>query len=89
MKHGNLIGKGRRFQRSIVPLAMPLMNLWIIEQRRRGILPWQNFRQQLCIAFEQRVDHLGHLTGYPTDDPLLSNTGVLTKVRASICWETT
>ncbi len=76
MKHGNRIRKGRRFQRSIVPLAMPLMNLWIIQQRRRGILPWQNLREELGISFEQCVDRLGHLTRYPTDDPLLPNAGL-------------
>ena len=76
MKHGNRIGKGRRFQRSIVPLAMPLMHLRIIQQRRRRILPWQNLREELGIPFEQCVDRLGHLTGYPTDDPLLPNAGL-------------
>lgn len=76
MKHGNHIGKGRRFQWSIVPLAMPLMNLRVIQQRRRGILPWQNLRQELGISSEQRVDRLGHLTRYPTDDSLLPNAGL-------------
>ncbi len=33
----------------------------------------QNFHQQFGIALEQSVDGLGHLIGYPTDDPLLAN----------------
>ena len=40
------------------------------------ILSWQNFREQLCISFEQCVDRLGHLTRYLTDDSLLPNAGL-------------
>src|SRR5690348_1616621 len=76
MKHGNRIREGRRFQRSILSLTMPLMDLRVIQQRRRRVLPWQHFCQQLCIAFEQGVDRLGHLPGYPTDDPLFPNAGL-------------
>ena len=76
MKHDNRIRKRRRFQRPIVTLAMPLMDLRVIQQRRWRVLPWRNFRQQLCIAFEQSIDGLGHLTSYSTDDPLLPNTGL-------------
>jgi hypothetical protein len=67
MKHGNRIGKGRRFQGPIVPLAMPLMDLRVIEHRRRWVLSWKNFRDQLGVSFEQRVDRIGHLTSYPTE----------------------
>src|SRR5713101_7637697 len=73
MKHGNGIGERCRFQWSIVPLAMPPMNLWIIQQRRRGILSWQNVREHLGVSLEQRVDGLGHLTCDPTNDPLFPN----------------
>ena len=76
MKHGNRVRKGRRFQGPIVPLAIPLMDLWVIQQRLRWVLSWQNFREKLAISFEQSVDRLGHLTSYPTDDPLLPNAGL-------------
>ncbi len=59
MKHGNRIWKGRRFQGPIVPLAMPLMDLRVIEHRRRWVLSWKNFREQLGVSFEQRVDRFG------------------------------
>src|SRR5438132_6019346 len=76
MKHSNRIRQWCRFQRPIVPLAMPLMNLLVIQHRRRWILRWQNILEELGISIEQCVDRLGHLTRYPTDDPLLPNAGL-------------
>jgi hypothetical protein len=53
MKHSNRIREWRRFQRAIVPLAMPLMDFWVIQHGWRRVLPWQNFAQQFRIAHEQ------------------------------------
>jgi hypothetical protein len=39
-------------------------------------LSWQNLREEFGIAFKQSVDRLGHLTRYPTDDPLLPHEGL-------------
>src|SRR5258708_4562016 len=76
MKHSNRIRQWCRFQRPIVPLAMPLMDLRVIQHRRRWVLPWQNFTQQFRIAFEQSVDGCGHLASHTTDYALFSDIGL-------------
>lgn len=82
MKHENGIGQGRRFQRPIVALAMPLMRLRIVQQRWRGRLSWQDFRQQLGIALEQRIDRL--MFGRANFDPLRLRVRVVPNGRADL-----
>ncbi len=76
MKHDNRVGRWRRFQGTILTLAMLSMHLWIKQLRRRRILAWRNSTQQLCISFEQSVNRLGHLTGHATDHPLFPDMGM-------------
>src|SRR2546430_16814221 len=67
MKQSDRVWRRRRFQGAVVPQMMLSMHLWIIQQRRRRVLAWWNFAQQLGISFEQAVDCLGHLTRDTSD----------------------
>jgi len=67
MKNGNRVGRGRRFRRPVVALAMSSMHLRVVQQRRRCVLAWRDFAQQLRIAFKQGIDGLGHLAGHTPD----------------------
>jgi hypothetical protein len=77
MKNGNRVGSGHRFQRPVVALSMSSMPLRVIQQRRWGILAWRDFREQLCIAFEKRVDGFGHLAGYTPDHLRFAHIGLV------------
>ncbi len=76
MKNGNRVGKGRRFQRPVVALTMSSMHLRVVQQRRRCVLAWRDFAQQLRIAFEQGVDGLGYLAGHTPDHLRFAHVGL-------------
>ena len=37
---------------------------WVVHQRRRWVLAWRDFREQIGIALEQSIDDLGHLVSH-------------------------
>src|SRR5205807_9653559 len=76
MKQRDRVWRRRRFQGAVVPQTMLSMHLWIIQQRRRRVLAWWNFGEQLGISFEQGVDRLGHLTSDTTDHAGLAKIGL-------------
>ena len=60
---------GRRiFERTILPIAMTLVKFWIVEDRVWWGLSWWDLAQDLCVLFQQGIDHLGHLARNANQD---------------------
>ena len=60
---------GRRiFERTILPIAMTLVKFWIVEDRVWWDLSWWDLAQDLCVLFQQGIDHLGHLARNANQD---------------------
>jgi len=62
MSYRNHIGRRRRFQRPIVALPVPLMHLWIIQQRRWWLLPGRNSTQKFGISHRDSSHATGRVT---------------------------
>lgn len=80
MSDRNHVWRRRRFQRPVLTLPMPLMHLWIIQQRRRRFLPLRNATQEFRITHKQRVDGLDHLPSDATNDARFPCIGLPTLI---------
>src|SRR5260221_4449867 len=56
------------FDWAILPIAMALVNLWIVKDGIGRRLSRRSLTQYFCILFQERIHHLGHLACDAPDD---------------------